>query len=139
MAEIYKITVEQSQLLTPEKSSDLLVIIERKQEHINSINKINEELLPLEEKIINCTVRSGGKEAKKIYDEKLEEIRILREKEISMAEKIQKLDGQNFQMINGEFQKLKSDIKKLKLKKGTFKAYRGSTVQTYGCFIDNKK
>lgn len=139
MDEICKITLEQSRLLTPEKSDDLLVIIEKKQGYINTVNEINAELLPLEKKILNCTERSGGEEAKKLYEEKLEEIRILGEKETLLAAKIRKLEEQNIRGISGELQSLKREIETLNAKKGTVKSYRGVVVQTDGYFIDNKK
>lgn len=137
LEEIYKITVEQSQLLTPEKSDDILSVIERKQEHINNFNEINTELLPLEKKILNCNERSGGEEANKIFEEKLEGIRILGERAALLAKKIQVLEKQNLQKISVEFQRLKKDIELLKIKKGTIKAYHSEVVQQDGYFIDN--
>ncbi|MDD4335681.1 MAG: hypothetical protein PHY77_08775, partial [Desulfotomaculaceae bacterium] len=53
MEEIYKITLEQSKISLPEKIEHLLAITDRRQEHINSIDEINAELLPQEKEISN--------------------------------------------------------------------------------------
>lgn len=139
MEEIYKTTMEQSKFLVPEKVDDLLAIIDRKQQHIDTINEINAELLPLEKQISSYTEISGGEEAKKIYEENLEGIRILGERAKLIAVKIRKLEDQNLQMVSGEFQNLKREIKSLNQRKGSVKAYRGATFQTDGYFIDNRK
>lgn len=139
MEEIYKITAEQSRFLTPEKCDDLLVMIERKQGHIDNINEINAELRPLEKKILNCGERPGGEEANKIFEEKLEGFRILKEKANLIAAKISALEKQNLQKINVEFQGLKRDIELLNMRKGTLKAYSGTSFQSDGYFVDNIK
>ncbi|MFX4261961.1 flagellar export chaperone FlgN [Pelotomaculum propionicicum] len=139
MEEIYKTTLEQSQYLIPEKIDDLLVIIDKKQEFINTINEINAELLPLEENVSNSTEKSGGEEANKIYEENLEVIRILGERAKLLAVKIRKLEDQNLKMVSGEFESLKGKIKSLNQRKGSVQAYRGTPVQRDGCFIDNRK
>lgn len=139
MEEIYKITAEQSQFLVPEKSGGLLDAIDRKQEHIDNINEINDELRPLEKRILNCCENPGGEEANKIFEEKLEGFRILKEKANLIAAKISALEKQNLQRISGEFQGLKRDIELLNIRKGTLKAYGGKPFQSDGYFVDNKK
>ncbi len=139
MEEIYKNTLEQSKFLVPEKIDDLLAIIDRKQQHIDAINEINAELLPLEKQISNHTESTGGEESKKLFEENLEGIRILGERAKLLAVKIRKLEDQNLQAVSGEFQNLKREIKSLNQRKGTYKAYRGPIVQTDGYFIDNRK
>lgn len=139
MEEIYKTTLEQSQYLNSEKVDELLTVIDKKQQHIESIDKINAELLPLEKKVSDYTERRGGEETNKLYEEKLEEIRLLGEKATLVAAKIRKLEEQNLQTVSGEFQYLKEEIKSLYQRKVSFKAYRGFSVQTNGYFIDNMK
>ncbi|MCM1567155.1 MAG: flagellar protein FlgN [Dehalobacter sp.] len=139
MEEIYKTTLEQTKFLVPEKIDDLLAIIDRKQQHIDTINEINAELLPLEKQISNYTESAGGEESKKLFEENLEGIRILGDRAKLLAVKIRKLEDQNLQAVSGEFQNLKKEIKSLNQRKGTYKAYRGPVVQTDGYFIDNRK
>jgi len=138
MEEIYKTTLEQSQYLNPEKVDELLTAIDKKQQYIDSIDKINAELLPLEKKVSSYTERRGGEETNRLYEEKLEEIRVLGEKATMLAVKIQKVEEQNLQTVSNEFQNLKREINSLYQRKGSFKAYRGSPVQTNGYFIDNR-
>lgn len=139
MEEIYKTTLEQSKYLIPDKIDDLLAIIERKQEHINTIDHINAELLPLEKKISSSTESIGGEESNKLFEENHEGIRILGESAKLLAVKIRKLEEQNLQMVSGEFQNLKREIQLLNQRKGSYKAYRGGVAQSNGYFIDNKK
>lgn len=139
MEEIYKTTLEQSQYLNPEKVDELLTAIDKKQQYIDSIDKINAELLPLEKKVSNYTERRGGEETNRLYEEKLEEIRLLGEKATMLAVKIQKVEEQNLQTVSNEFQNLRREINSLYQRKGSFKAYRGSSVQTNGYFIDNRE
>lgn len=139
MEEIYKTTVEQSKVRLPDKVDDLLAIIDRKQEQINSIDEINAELFPLEKEIANCPERTGGEESEKLFAEILAGIRILGERAQLLAEKIRKLEEQNRKMVSDEYHNLKSKIKLINQRKGSYKAYRGGIAQANGYFIDNKK
>lgn len=131
MEEIYEITLEQSKIPLPEKIEHLLAITDRRQEHINSIDEINAELLPLEKEISNCP--------KKLFTEVLEGIRTLGEKAELFAEKIRKLEERNIEMVSGELQILKNEIKLTSQRKGSYIAYRGGVAQANGHFIDHKK
>ena len=139
MEGILQLTSEQSELLIPEKSGELLVSIEKKQKFIDKINKIDLEMSGLEEIISTETtlVPSGGsagpvQEERKILEAQRAEIKVL-------LEEIQKLDGQNRQRVTTAFQRIKKDMECIRLRKGPVKAYQGSIAQTGGCFIDKKK
>ena len=139
MEEIYNTTMEQSKIMLPENIDDLVAMLDRKQEYMDKIDEINAELLPLEKKLSNPAEKAGGEEAKKIFEENMEGIRILGERARLLAVKIRKLEDQNLQMVSGEFENLKREIKTLNKRKGSVRAYRGGAVQTDGYFIDNRK
>lgn len=139
MEEIYKTTLEQSKIMLPEKIDDLVAMIDRKQEYIDTIDEINAELLPLEKKVSNSIEKTGGEESKKIFEENLDGIRILGERAKLLAVKIRKLEDQNLQMVSGDFENLKRKIKSMNKRKGSVQVYRSAAVQTEGCFIDNRK
>ncbi len=139
MEEIYKTTVEQSMVSLPDKVDDLLVVIDKKQEQIDDINKINEELFPLEKEMTNFPEGNGGEETERLYAEIHEGIRVLGERSQLLAEKIRKLEEQNRKVVSDEFQNLKNKIKLINQRKGSYKAYRGGVAQANGYFIDNKE
>lgn len=137
--EIQLLTSGQSGLLAPEKAEELLTLIEKKKGCINEINKIDAEVLRLEENIINAAGISFREEIKKILHDKWEEIEKARYDITLILQETQRLDEQNRRKIDEEYCKLKSDMESLCARRGTVKAYQGSAVQSGGYFIDQKK
>jgi len=135
---IYNITVEQSDLLIPERVEELLAAIERKQECISEITLIDTEVLPLEKKLLILKSVSFWDEMIKDIDEEWERINYLRRQTVSLVEKTRKIEVENLNRFSSEYKKLKKHIQLLHTKKGSVKAYQGSAIQSDGYFVDMK-
>lgn len=139
MEEILLLTAGQSDLVTPEKADKLLALIERKQDCIDNINKIDAEVLRLEEKILNIAGIFSWEEGKKFFGEKWETIGRLRNEVTLLIQEAQRQDEQNGRKISEEYRKLKKNMESLHSRRGSVKAYQGPAAQSSGYFIDNKK
>lgn len=145
MEKIFEITLEQSTLLSPENLEELLAAIERKQELINDINRINAAALPLEREFLSLGGIPSGDGAPKdmqayrAVDEKKDAIDTLQKQMVLLVKETRKLEKENLNRISIEFRQLKKDIERIHKKRGSLRAYQRLTTQSDGYFIDKKK
>jgi len=139
MEEIQSLTSSQSELLAPEKTEELLILIQRKQDCIDEINKIDADVLRLEENIASGAGLSSREEIKKLYDIKWDNVEKVRSETAQILKDTYRLDQENRCKIEEEYRKLRNNIESLHARKRSVKAYQGTVIQNEGYFIDRKK
>ncbi|MCL6559019.1 MAG: flagellar protein FlgN [Firmicutes bacterium] len=141
LEDVLRLTSEQSGFLVPEKSGELLAVIERKQACLDGINNLDGEIALLEKEIISIAGVSTLAEGGNIFGAAWETIDGLRGEISSLLQEIQSLDSQNRRSINEEWRKLKKSMEATRKRRVSTRAYthRGTTTQSGGCFIDKRK
>lgn len=139
LEEIHRSTKDQSGLLTPEKTGEQLALIAKKQEMMVYINKLDGELLLLENKILNIAGLSSWAAGKKVLGEKWNSLENTRQDIVLILRETQRLDEINRLHIRKEHQILKKNMQALYVKRSSVRVYQGSAAQSDGFFIDKNK
>jgi len=119
LQEILHLTREQARLLEAEQTQELLATLPKRQQCIDAIAAIEEQLSQLAPLPVET---SGARQ----------ELHLL-------LKEVQVLDGRNRQAIAGKCRELKKAITSLHKGRGSYKAYQFSGAQTGGYFVDQKK
>lgn len=136
--EILQLSSEQSGMLAPGRAEELLSLVERKQACIDVINKNDFQVLQLENRFLSMAGLSSWEEGKESFFCEWENIKNLRNKNVSLLQETRRIDEQNRSKIDEVYLKLKSDMESLRINKGSVKAYQRHSTQNQGYFIDEK-
>ena len=134
--EIRLMTANQSALLVPEKTEELLAVAEKKQCLIDEAGRIDAAVSKLEEDIKSA---AGAAEQEKTFEERLERAGELRREIVFILQETRRFDERNRRKINEEYRKLRDEMQSLRAGKGLVKAYQAPAGRSGGCFIDKKK
>ncbi|NMA52550.1 MAG: hypothetical protein GX949_06040 [Peptococcaceae bacterium] len=119
LQEILHLTQEQAKLLAAEQAQELLSTLQKRQQCIDAISVIEEQLLQLEPPPVEMSSAR-------------QELHVL-------LKEVQILDERNRQAIAEKCRELKKAITSLHNSRGSYKAYHSPSAQTGGYFIDHKK
>lgn len=135
---LYQLTLAQAAVLDPEKSGDLLDLLEQRQQVIDEINIIDLEIEKLE--VMSRGLAGARPEkapaASDLEQEALSQLR--REIKLRLAE-ARDVDDQNRRAAAALAEGIKKNLETLQAKKSTAQAYLGPAEQNSGYFIDQKK
>lgn len=136
---ILRLTKEQTKLLKPEQTDELLQLIEQRQRCIDTIAEIDPELQQMEDETCQLLGLSSlcidGRAFHKGWQRVINMQRDIR----LLLGEAQIRDELNRKVVLEEFALLKKTISDLHLRRGSILAYRGAMLQPGGYFIDHKK
>lgn len=135
---LLRLSQEQSGVLAPEQSGELLDLIDKKQGLIDQVNEIDRQAAELEVEFLSLVRPSsvGGSEEPAGHREALA---LLRGEMITLVERIRQVEEENRRKAAAEHKKVKKEIQSLRARKSSALAYRGSAGQHGGYFLDKKK
>lgn len=135
---LLRLSLEQSGVLAPEQSGELLDLIGKKQGLIDQITENDRQAAELEEEFRSLVRPSRGGGSKEPVSHR-ETLRLLWDEMITLVERIRQVDEENRRKAAAEHQKVKKEIQSLRARKGTALAYRGPAGPAGGYYLDKKK
>jgi hypothetical protein len=139
LKEILQLTAAQAGLLEPGQVQDLLTLVKQRQKYIDDITVIDAALLQAEAKILDLCGITSWPSGKTVYNSEWQKIDNLRQDVQALLREAQSLDKSNRLAISKKCEELKTNIKSLRDRKASLKAYHMPALQPDGYFIDQKK
>ena len=137
--EILQLTEAQAKLLNPERTGELLQLVEQRQGCIEGITIIDKDLQRVEDGLLKSSGLSSLCEGDTALNEGWRQVLDLCKGIQVLWGKVNNKDQLNRQVIGQELAALKRTLQSLRARRGTIQAYRGTAQQRGGYFIDHKK
>lgn len=123
--EFYELTLAQAEMLTPDKSGELLELLDRKDKCIRALAKLNDAM--------NALYADG------YHGIEVENIRKLQQDIFDLMRELQQADAINREKITASFLKHKREIENFQTKKEAVSGYVRAINGGKGYFVDSNR